>query len=146
FGPDAGQDVIVRFREGTDNSVAATGWWIDDVVLYTNVCGTPTPTPTGTLPTFTRTPTLTSTPSPTGTPCGNVFVNGGFETGTFPPWVVQDTSPAPSVSTAQHHTGANSAAIGSFGSETPGDSSIYQTITIPAGGGTLSYWYYPATV
>jgi hypothetical protein len=39
--PYAGQNVRFRFREGTDSSVAATGWWVDDVQVVTNgVCGT----------------------------------------------------------------------------------------------------------
>ena len=81
----------------------------------------------------------------TPTPCvPDAITNGGFETGSFAPWVVLDTSPAPAVSSAQAHTGTFSAFLGSpVGGETPGNSSIYQTITVPAGGGTLSYWYYP---
>ena len=46
------------------------------------------------------------------------------------------------------HSGTFSGHVGSFagGGETPGDSSFYQTITVPAGGGTLSFWYKTATV
>jgi bacillopeptidase F (M6 metalloprotease family) len=29
----AGSDVWIRFRMGTDSSVAGNGWWIDDVVM-----------------------------------------------------------------------------------------------------------------
>src|SRR5207245_758625 len=31
------------------------------------------------------------------------------------------------------------------GTEIPGDSSIYQEFTVPAGGGTLSFWYWTCT-
>lgn len=76
----------------------------------------------------------------------DAFTNGGFETGTFSSWTVLGSSPAPAVSTAAAHSGTNSAALGSFGGgETPGDASIYQTINVPAAGGTLSYWYLSTT-
>src|SRR5206468_4012358 len=103
---------------------------------------TPTPTATRTpTPTATSTPTPTPTPTPTCT--SEVFVNGGFETGTFPPWAVDSSNPAPVVSNLQAHSGTFSGHVGSFpGGETPGDSSFYQTIIVPAGGGTLSYWYW----
>ena len=80
-------------------------------------------------------------------PNGNIIVNGGFETGGSAPWVVLSAQPAPVVSTTVAHTGSYSYALGSFGpGETPGDASVYQTITVPAEGGTLSYWYKPTTV
>ena len=98
---------------------------------------------TGTATTTPVAPTATATPCST-----DAFTNGGFETGTFAPWVIRDSQPAPFVDTSQAHTGTFSAFLGSpvGGGETPGDSSIYQTITVPAGGGTLSYWYRPASV
>ena len=44
------------------------------------------------------------------------------------------------------HSGTYSAHVGSLpGGETPGDFAFYQTIAVPAGGGTLSYWYWPRT-
>ncbi|PZR96102.1 MAG: hypothetical protein DLM69_11055, partial [Candidatus Chloroheliales bacterium] len=110
---------------------------------------TPTPaatnTPGGPTVTLTRTPTLT--PSPTATPClsANVVQNPGFETGTFPPWVVSDTIPAPMVVMTQAD-GTYSAFFGNISPPEPnGDGSIYQTVTVPAGGATLSYWYWPHT-
>ena len=44
----AGQSNLkFRFREANDNSVAITGWWVDDVlVTILTPCPTPTPTPT----------------------------------------------------------------------------------------------------
>jgi serine protease AprX len=105
--------------------------------------GTPTPTRTGTPPTATRTNTVTLTPTPTATPCSlGVIVNGDFETGSFPPWVILGTNPTPTVVTGNAHGGNHSALFGTLsGPEPLGDSSIYQTITVPASGGTLSYWW-----
>ena len=40
--PYAGQSLLFRFREGTDTSQAATGWWVDDVTVDLVV---PPPTP-----------------------------------------------------------------------------------------------------
>src|SRR5262245_22035707 len=49
---------------------------------------------------------LQGTPTPTATPCAvNLVVNGGFESGAFPPWVVLSSNPAPVVSNLQAHTG-----------------------------------------
>ncbi len=42
--PYAGQNVLFRFREGTDNTAGGTGWWVDDVQvsIYTAAaCNTP---------------------------------------------------------------------------------------------------------
>ena len=38
----AGQSVRFRWRMGTDSSVSAGGWWLDDIRIYT--CGAPPPT------------------------------------------------------------------------------------------------------
>lgn len=47
--PYAGQNLLFRFREGTDSSISATGWWVDDIAVdITLPCGPPTPTPTAT--------------------------------------------------------------------------------------------------
>ncbi|PZS03899.1 MAG: hypothetical protein DLM69_02490 [Candidatus Chloroheliales bacterium] len=143
----------VALGGGAVGNIAAIAAGFDGASYTTSsetlTSGTPTPTVTGTPPTATPTSTFTNTPTSTPTPCGfsEAVSNGGFETGSFAPWVAQDTSPAPTVSNAQPHTGTFSAHLGSLpGSETPGDSSIYQTINVPAAGGTLSYWYWPRTV
>jgi hypothetical protein len=72
--------------------------------------------------------------------------NGGFETGTFPPWLIDGHSNDPVISTAQVHSGTFSALAGNVsGSEPLGDSSFYQQFTVPAGGGTLSFWHWDFT-
>src|SRR6266536_6283929 len=144
--PFAGQTVRIKFlvhQDGFNPPGDVTGMYVDDVSLP-GQCGTPTPTPTAT-----PTTTATATPTPTCTP-GDVVVNGGFETGTFPPWVVNNSNPAPFVASSPTypvHSGTFSAHVGSLpGGETPGDSSFFQVITVPPSGGTLSFWYWPRTV
>ncbi|MEY2505669.1 MAG: trimeric autotransporter adhesin, partial [Verrucomicrobiota bacterium] len=65
LGPNVnGQNVVLRFRMGTDtNNVFAQGWRIDTLSIV-NACPTPTPTPTAT-PIPTSTPTATPIPTPT---------------------------------------------------------------------------------
>ena len=99
---------------------------------------------TGTPPTATptphRDPARRRRPRPPAPPAA--IVNGGFETGTLAPWIVLGTNPAPVVSNALPHSGTYAALLGTLtGPEPNGDGSIYQTITVPAGGGTLSYWW-----
>ena len=108
------------------------------VERYELPCTTPTATVTGTPP------TATSTVTPTLTPCGEAIANGGFETGDLTNWAIRDSVPAPTVRAGTAHSGTYAAFLGSDpGTEPTGDSSIYQQITVPASGGTLSYWYYP---
>ncbi len=59
-----GRLIYVRFREGTDETTDAGGWWIDDLVfnITETGCQTPTPTYTPTNP-LTDTPTITPTPT-----------------------------------------------------------------------------------
>jgi hypothetical protein len=115
----------------------------------------PSPTPTAT-PTPTPSPTASPTPTstPTATPCDTgIIQNGGFETGSFPPWVILNMDNVPVVTTQQAHTGTFSAFVGDSingfcgfpGTETPGDSSFYQQFTVPPTGGTLSFWYWTCT-
>jgi hypothetical protein len=75
-----------------------------------------------------------------------IIVNGGFETGTFPPWVIDGHNFDPVVTTEQAHSGTFSARAGNVsGTEPQGDSSFYQQFTVPAGGGTLSFWHWDFT-
>jgi hypothetical protein len=74
--------------------------------------------------------------------------NGGFETGTFSSWTVGGNNPTPVVSTVAAHSGTHSALLGTtgtFGTEPTGDSWIKQTIVVPTGSSTLSFWYKPST-
>jgi hypothetical protein len=95
----------------------------------------------------------TPSPTPTCTPGGDVIVNGGFETGDFTDWTIDGSNAAPIVSNTQAHSGTFSAFAGDggvlfcgFGTEPTGDSSFYQQFTVPAGGGTLSFWHWDCTV
>ncbi len=83
----------------------------------------------------------TATPPPTG------VQNGGFETGNLTNWTAGTGSGtvAPAVSTAQKHSGSYSAYLAGSVSGSVTTSSIYQDVTVPAGGGTLSFWYYPVS-
>ncbi|HMA35432.1 MAG TPA: hypothetical protein VKY74_13255, partial [Chloroflexia bacterium] len=130
LAPYAGQTVRIKFLVHGDGYGDLTWMYVDDVAL------------SGAAPTKTPTPGATSTP----TPCANVVANPGFETGSLAPWVVQDTSPAPVVSTAQKHAGAYSVLVGAAsGPEPNGNGSFYQQVSVPSSGGTLSYWYWPST-
>jgi streptogramin lyase len=109
-------------------------------VITTNTPGiTPSDTPGGIA-------TATVTGTPTQCPGQDMVVNGGFETQSFQPWIIKDASPPPSIDPNNPHTGSYSAHLGSSQLEAPGDSSIYQQLTVPAGGGTLSYWYWPRSL
>jgi N-acetylneuraminic acid mutarotase len=90
-------------------------------------------------------------PEPTPTPCDSgVIINGGFETGSFgSEWVIDGTNNPPLVNTTNPHSGTFAAAAGDFGPfpapEPSGDSSFYQQFTVPASGGTLSFWHWDYT-
>lgn len=63
----AGQNIVLRWRLGSDNSDSAAGWRIDTIRI-TDCAATPTPTATVTPPSSpTPTPTSTSTPTPSPT-------------------------------------------------------------------------------
>jgi cardiolipin synthase len=76
-----------------------------------------------------------------------VIVNGGFETGSLSSWTPATGTPAPTVSKTQAHSGTYSALLGKTAKpEVNGNSSIYQTVAIPAGAtASLTYWYWPST-
>lgn len=118
-------------------NAAALGFTLNDLMTATATDAdgnTSEFVPTGVIP----------TPSPTPNSC--LFGNGGFESGSFGPWTIANSEPTPVVSSAQKHSGNFSVFLGSpTASETPGDSSIFQVVAVPSGGGTLSFWYRPET-
>jgi hypothetical protein len=84
-----------------------------------------------------------------------IIQNEGFETGDFPPWVIDGHLNDPVVATNEVHSGTHSAFAGGnpqqntyceeLNNEPLGDSSFYQEFTVPAGGGTLSFWHKDCT-
>jgi serine protease len=64
------------------------------------------------------------------------IVNGGFETGNLSGWTAKGTAAVG----GNAHSGSYAAVLGSV-APTNGDSSLTQTFTAPASGGTLSVWY-----
>src|SRR6266545_310622 len=96
-----------------------------------------------------ETPSPTPIPTPTPTPCDSgIIINGGFETGSFTPrWVIDGFNSTPVVATANPHSGTFSARAGNINPEPEpsGNSSFYQQFTVPAGGGTLSFWHWDYT-
>ena len=83
-----------------------------------------------------------------GSVCDSGLIqNGGFETGGFTPgWIIDGTMNAPVVNSTNPHSGTFSALAGNVsGTEPLGDSSFYQQFTVPAGGGTLSFWHWDYT-
>ena len=79
--------------------------------------------------------------------------NEGFETGAFPPWVIQDTNALPVVTNTWSHTGTFSAFVGDApdgfcgfpGTETTGDSSFYQELGPVPANATLNFWHWDCT-
>src|SRR6266446_386350 len=90
-------------------------------------------------------------PTPTPPQCDTGLIqNEGFETGAFPPWVIQDTSALPVVTNTWSHSGTFSAFVGDApdgfcgfpGNETIGDSSFYQEFGPVPANATLSFWHW----
>jgi hypothetical protein len=74
------------------------------------------------------------------TPAPNVVQNPGFETGSFSSWTTSGAF-LPVISTTAH-SGSYSAQAGSK-NPVNGNSTLTQTVTVPAGAPTLSFWYQP---
>src|SRR5207247_4939696 len=112
--------------------------------------------PGGQKATPTPTPTPTATPTPSPTPCDSgVIVNEGFETGSFPPWVIDGHTNDPVVTNTQAHSGTFSAFAGGNpqqntyceenNNEPLGDSFFYQQFGPVPANATLSFWHKDCT-
>jgi hypothetical protein len=71
----------------------------------------------------------------------SVIVNGGFETGNFNGWSLLGAA-SPHIVSSGAHSGSYAADVGST-SPFVGQSSLFQTVTIPAGSSSLTFWYQP---
>jgi hypothetical protein len=110
----------------------------------TATTGTSNVTVTGTSGSLVQTTTIALT---VGAPSTQLIQNGGFETGTLANWTTGGVY-SPFVETVQKHSGTYSAQLSSSsGTEPNGDSSLYQTISIPstATKATLTFYYWPST-
>jgi hypothetical protein len=114
-------------------SITAGGSSTLTVNAGTAAAGSYTLTVTGTGTSATHTTSVSLTVTSGG---GSGIVNGGFETGDLGGWTSAGTTSVVSGG----HSGTYAARAGST-SPTNGDSSIVQTFTAPAAGGTLSFWY-----
>jgi hypothetical protein len=76
------------------------------------------------------------------TPAPNVVQNPGFETGTFSGWTVATPGHAPVIVSSPAHSGLYAAQLGTTTAYN-GNSTLTQTITVPTGSPTLSFWYQP---
>ncbi len=76
-----------------------------------------------------------------------IIVNGGFETLDFTGWTIDGFNLPPVVNAENWRTGHYSASLGQCGNgvEATGDSAFYQQFTVPADGGTLSFWHSDCT-
>ncbi|MEI7898821.1 MAG: hypothetical protein WCK89_01110 [bacterium] len=74
--------------------------------------------------------------------------NGGFETGDFPDWTIDATTPAPVIDSGTVHSGSYAAFLGNVlhTGEANGDSSISQLITDVPSGSTLHFWVYRESI
>jgi hypothetical protein len=124
------------FAPGSVSSGAASTMTVQ--TASTTPLGTSTVTVTGTGPATSHSTTVSLTVTPTGAP---VLVNGGFETGDLSGWSATGRQP-PVVVRGPVHSGTYAAVVGS-GIPAKANSSLTQTVAIPAWATTLSFWYLP---
>lgn len=74
----------------------------------------------------------------TASSSSDVIINGGFDSASLNGWLTAGTTDT----TYGGHSGNYAAELGSS-TATNGDSSISQSFSVPANGGTLSFWYKP---
>ena len=123
-------------------SVTAGGSATLNVNAGTATPGSYTLTVTGTEGSATHAASVALTVTGSG---GAVVSNGGFETGSLSSWSTGGVF-SPTVTTTQKHSGTYAAQLGASSAPEPnGDSSLAQTVTVPAGSSTLSFWYWPST-
>jgi hypothetical protein len=72
---------------------------------------------------------------------GGALTNGGFETGSFSPWIAAGNL-LPKVVSSPVHGGLKAAQLGSTSSNS-GDSKLTQTVTVPSGSPHLTFFYLP---
>jgi hypothetical protein len=118
------------------SSVTAGGSSTMTLTNSTTGGGSYTITVTGTSPSATHTTSVTLT-----VPSHNVVANGDFETGSLSSWTTGGVL-LPTIVSSGAHSGTYAAKLGST-SPYNGNSALQQAITVPAGGGTLTYWYNP---
>lgn len=132
---------------GATASLAASSVTAGSSTALNVNAGTATPgsytlTVTGTEGSATHAATVSLTVTGTG---GAVVSNGGFEAGSLSSWTTGGVF-SPTVTTTQTHSGTYAAQLGASTAPEPnGDSSLTQTVTVPSGGSTLSFWYWPST-
>lgn len=94
-----------------------------------------------------RTASLSGLGTTTANCVPNTLSNGGFESGTLACWTAGGAL-TPDASVLQAHGGSFSAQLGAIGLPEPdGDSSIYQTVTVPSTlqNPTLTFWFWPSS-
>ncbi len=146
-----GQTIRLVFGVNNDGFNGRIAMNVDVVSV---IACTPTPSPTGTIPTPTFTPSVTPiTPTPTPVPgvppgCVNIILNGGFEDSSA--WLFGDTPAPPQYVGNPVYSGMRSLQLGNPPNYRPpafSFSSAQQLVTLPAGASTaeLRWWMFPRT-